>query len=265
MIISQSSSRCLRCAYDTRCRCIGAFLDIGEGVILEGLLLLHVWIHLLLLLHVILCVVWPSIDLMSCCAILNLGQQRRILRFNDLSNFAETGVCKVLMELSELELIADHAPDTFLVCLLKLALVELYSFVLNTLLEEQIGTPVQPHRQYIFITNHRWLLRKLLLCWVFDTVIDHLDEHSRIVLEADLQLLRLLELLKFSLVNPIKYSYIQSLTYVYTGESSHDQKRSRVSHFRAAQLTLLWYCSHIWLRSWRWQFLWSQHPSRPWL
>lgn len=92
---------------------------------------------------------------MSCCAILNLGQQRRILRFNDLSNFAETGVCKVLMELSELELIADHAPDTFLVCLLKLALVELYSFVLNTLLEEQIGTPVQPHRQYIFITNHR--------------------------------------------------------------------------------------------------------------
>jgi hypothetical protein len=59
------------------------------------------------------------------------------------------------MELSEFELIADHAPDTFLVCLLKPALVELYRLVLNTLLEKQIGTPVQAHRQNIFITNHR--------------------------------------------------------------------------------------------------------------
>jgi hypothetical protein len=112
-------------------------------------------------------------------------------------------------------------------------------------LEKQIGTPVQAHRQNIFITNHRWSLRNLLLCWVLDTVIDHLDEHSRIVLEDDLQLLRLLQLLKFSLVNPINISCIRSLTYVYTGGSSHYQKRSRASHFRAAQLTLPWYCSHI--------------------
>lgn len=74
--------------------------------------------------------------------------------------------------------------------MLELATVELDRFVLYTLLEDQVGTPVGAQSKYILEVGR-----------VFDTVVDHLDKHSWVLSKGHLQTIGSLRLLKFVLVN----------------------------------------------------------------
>ena len=72
------------------------------------LLLLNVRVDLLLLLHVILSVVGPSIDLMCHGTILDLCQKRGVLQFDNLCDVLQARLGLVHMELSQLEFVSDE-------------------------------------------------------------------------------------------------------------------------------------------------------------
>ena len=147
--------------------------------------------HLLLLLHLVLLIVRASVLLGCVGSILDLSEQRRVLGLDHLRDALETLARLVHVVLSDSVLVSDELFHRVFFGLLKAAAVELYVLVLNTLLEDQVGAPVEAHREEVMIAR-----------WVLDAVVDHLDQHRWIVSEAKLQAIRLLELIEAILVNP---------------------------------------------------------------
>ncbi len=180
---------------------------------LECSLLLHVRVYLLLLFKLILSVVSACPNLMCRCPILYLCKQARILRFDYRCNFFKSRVSLSHVEVGQLEFVGDKRPQGVLVSLLKVAAIELDVFVFYWLLEYQFCRVIHWHGQLALVVGR-----------IFETVINHFNQHCRVFAELNLQLLLLPNVLEFELVNTkIILNKNVSLTSVCRRRSSRDR------------------------------------------
>lgn len=117
---------------------------------------------------------------------LNLGEQRWILKFNCLCNVFESVTSQVHLEPRQLISIADMLLNQFILGAVEGAFEEFNYFVLNALIERQLGTAVCMQSNHCCETtkvNCSWLL-----LGVFDAVVEHLDQHGRVISHAYLEL-----------------------------------------------------------------------------